>query len=120
VLLKTLFSNLITNATKYQPKNKEGHIPIIKIWAKESDQSTEVYISDNGIGIKKDYIPKLFSPFKRFHSNDEYKGTGLGMSICKRVMENHNGQIEVFQTSESGTTFKLTFQYTQHPDQNLK
>lgn len=78
VLLKTLYRNLISNSIKYQPKEKANDIPQIEIWS-STDQADyiEVYISDNGIGIDEKYIKNLFLPFKRFHSKQEYEGTGL-------------------------------------------
>lgn len=109
-LLKTLFSNLASNAVKYQPKNNKDHKPKIEIKSYQSSDAIEIYFADNGIGIKDEYLENLFKPFKRFHSNLEYKGTGLGMSICKRVIDKHNAKIEIHETSEKGTTFKLTFQ----------
>lgn len=108
-LLKSLFQNIISNSIKYQPKNNVNHQPTIKINAETDNKRIYVYISDNGIGIKKENIKHLFEPFKRFHSSNEYEGTGLGMSICLRVMERHNGKIELYETSKQGTTFKLSF-----------
>jgi signal transduction histidine kinase len=109
ILLKALFSNLISNSRKYQPKDKESHIPFIKVWSEENIESFEILISDNGIGIEKTYIKNLFLAFKRFHNKNEYKGTGLGMSICKSVMDKHSGNIELSDTSIYGSTFKLIF-----------
>ncbi|MEO1450077.1 MAG: HAMP domain-containing sensor histidine kinase, partial [Bacteroidota bacterium] len=109
VLLKTLFGNLISNAVKYQPWEAEGHIPSVKIYSGKNSVGSEVFIADNGIGIDARYTENIFEPFKRFHTDDAYKGTGLGLSICQRVMEKHGGTIELHQSSEEGTTFKLTF-----------
>lgn len=108
-LLKTLFTNLISNGIKYQPKNEINHIPTIKISASEDDMFNSIIISDNGIGIDASYLDHLFDPFKRFHNDKEYQGTGLGMSICKRVMDKHGGDITVEKTSEQGTLIKLNF-----------
>jgi len=108
-VIKTVFHNLISNAIKYQPKNIRHHQPKITIWSEENYEHHQVFIQDNGIGIKKEYIDDLFTPFKRFHSDKEYKGTGLGMSICHRIMEKHNGSISLQSTSEKGSIFKLNF-----------
>lgn len=116
ILLKALFSNLISNSIKFQPKEKDNHTPIIKIWSYENmPKYFEIFISDNGIGIQEEYINNLFQPFKRYHSKKEYEGTGLGMSICKSVMERHSGFIELSKTS--GCTFKLTFPKMKPPNQ---
>lgn len=109
LLINTVFSNLISNAIKYQPKNKEKHVPKIKIWSTENNTNKEVYIEDNGIGIKEEYVKNLYLPFKRYFSESEYPGSGLGMSICKRVMEKLNGTIDIVSSNNRGTTFKLTF-----------
>jgi len=106
--LKTLFKNLISNGIKYQPKESSDHIPTIKIWS-ELGESIDIFISDNGIGIDDNYSKDIFEPFKRYHNKKDYKGTGLGLSICKSVMEKHSGKIELFKSSNEGTTFKLTF-----------
>ncbi len=108
-IIKTVFQNLISNAIKYQPKDKQNHHPKIIIWSEENERNHEVFIRDNGIGIHEKYIDELFAPFKRFHTNKEYKGTGLGMSICRRIMEKHNGSISLLSTSKNGSTFKLSF-----------
>jgi signal transduction histidine kinase len=68
-----------------------------------------ITISDNGIGIKEEFRDKIFLPFKRFHNDKEYEGTGLGLSIVSKVMEKHKGSIEIKETSDRGTTFKLLF-----------
>lgn len=108
-LLKTLFHNLITNGIKYQPKSKIDHIPTICISSNETETHINVMVSDNGIGIDENYVGELFNPFQRYHTQQDYEGTGLGMSICKRVMDKHKGLISVENTSEEGTTIKLTF-----------
>lgn len=107
--LRTIFQNLISNAIKYQPKNKPEHVPTINIIHESSQQEDIIYIQDNGIGIKQENIPQLFMPFKRFHTSKEYEGTGLGMSICKKIMEKHKGDIVYLSTNETGTCFKLAF-----------
>lgn len=108
-ILKTVFYNLISNGLKYQPINKENHKPNIKIWAVSNSAQNIIYVKDNGIGFSEDSKESLFLPFKRFHASSEYKGTGLGMSICKRIMQSHNGDIELKETSKDGSTFKLIF-----------
>jgi len=108
-LLKTVFHNLISNAIKYQPKNQPDRQATIKIWMTEEAQQFNIFLQDNGIGIPKDYADKLFQPFVRFHAASAYKGTGLGMSICDRIMSHHQGSIQLEHTSPSGSCFKLTF-----------
>ncbi len=108
-LLKTVFHNLISNAIKYQPKDKAKHQAKVDIWSVEAPDEYHIFIQDNGIGIPTDYVDRLFKPFVRFHATSEYKGTGLGMSICERIMSNHKGQVHLAKTSPSGSVFKLIF-----------
>ncbi len=108
-LLKTLFHNLISNAVKYQPKNKSGHIPTIDVTVESDVDNFYILVVDNGIGMGEANMEKVFQPFHRFHSKADYEGTGLGMSICKKVMEKHNGEIEVSSVLGEGTSFLLTF-----------
>jgi len=106
--LKTVFQNLISNAIKFQPK-EIAHIPILKFYAESDDTFINIYVKDNGIGIDESFVKYLFTPFKKLHSKSVYKGSGLGMSLCKKVMEKHNGEIEVYATSNKGTCFRLSF-----------
>ena len=110
-LIGALLKNLISNSIKFQPKDKPNHIPVIKIWHETDSKNglNLIFISDNGVGIDTTYMEKLFEPFKRFYNQSEYKGTGLGMSICIRIMDRHKGTIAVAETSSKGTTFKLCF-----------
>lgn len=108
-LLKTLFKNLISNSIKYQPKDKEQHLPSVELRSESNHDHDIIYIIDNGIGIDEKYQDKLFTPFQRFHSSSEYKGTGLGMTICERVMRKHNGSISIKETNQYGTTLMLRF-----------
>jgi len=108
-LYKALIHNLITNAIKYQPKDRPAHRPRIRLWSESDAAHIRVFIEDNGIGIDSSYLPDLFTPFKRFHTEEDYGGTGLGMSICLSIVEKYQGTIKVVHSSERGTTFELTF-----------
>lgn len=107
--LRTVFQNLISNSIKYQPKEKDNHVPEIIIRYEEEEKFDVIFVEDNGIGIKEENIARLFTPFTRFHSAAEYEGTGLGLSICKNIMEKHNGEIKVVPQEKSGTCFRLRF-----------
>ena len=110
--LRTVFQNIISNSIKYQPKDEPKHIPSIYIYHEDSEKANIIFIKDNGIGIKEEDIPQLFSPFKRFHSSKDYEGTGLGMSICKKTMKKHKGDISYVLTDEGGACFRLEFPKT--------
>lgn len=97
-----LFQNLIENAVKY---NNEPE-PSVNIYA---DESGNLHIKDNGIGIDEQYHQRIFRMFSRLHSQDKYKGTGIGLSACKKIMERHNGQISLDSKIGEGTTFCIRF-----------
>lgn len=106
--IRTVVQNIISNAIKYQPKH-EGHIPLIKISYKREGELDAIYFQDNGIGIDKQNIEKLFDPFVRFQASGEYEGTGLGMTICKKIMQNHQGDIMYLSNDKLGTCIKIVF-----------
>jgi len=116
-LMKQLFHNLVSNAIKFRKKGVE---PIIQIEAKMlygSDHSVaaslnggkchKVSISDNGIGFDPKYAEEIFMVFKRLNSYHEYEGTGVGLSICKKIIEKHNGSILAQSEQGKGSTFSF-------------
>lgn len=100
--LQQVFQNLIANAIKYR---KPGQQPIIEISAQEDDLGWQFAISDNGIGIDEKYFERIFVVFQRLHNSSTYSGTGIGLSICKKVVENHGGKIWLESVPDAGTTF---------------
>jgi len=102
-MLDAIFRNLITNAVKYS-----SYGGAIDILLSKSDENFIVSIKDNGIGIEKEYSKKIFEPLKRLHSQSEYSGSGIGLSICKKIIEKHNGKIWVESDIENGSCFKFT------------
>lgn len=110
VQMRQLFSNLISNAIKYA---KEEVSPIIKISYDvviDGEYSNyRITIEDNGIGMDTAHLTKIFTIFQRLHMRNEYSGNGIGLAICKKIMENHSGHIEVESTLNSGSTFSLYF-----------
>jgi len=116
-LMKQLFHNLVSNAVKFR---KKGLDPIIHIEAKKmlsADHSLpinpnghkyhKVSISDNGIGFDPKYSDEIFMVFKRLNSYHEYEGTGVGLSICKKIIEKHNGSIIAQSEPGKGSTFSF-------------
>ncbi|WP_075341593.1 ATP-binding protein [Tenacibaculum agarivorans] len=103
--LRLLFQNLISNAIKFQyPENQ----PQIEIESENLEEYWKFKVSDNGIGIKEKYIEKIFSIFKRIHSKEEYEGTGIGLSHCKKIVEMHDGKLWVNSTEGKGSDFYFT------------
>lgn len=107
--LRTVFQNLISNGIKYQPIDRAGHIPNIRIWSVPGLKESMVYVADNGIGVDEAFQPHIFTAFCRSEAIEGYEGTGLGMSICKHIMEQHGGDIELMNTSPEGSTFVMRF-----------
>jgi len=104
-LLKQLFSNLIGNALKYHSKDRA---PKIRISALEKDKCWEFKISDNGIGIEEVFREKIFDIFQRLHQREEYEGTGIGLAICKKIIDNFGGEIWVDSEFGKGSNFYFT------------
>lgn len=100
-----LFKNFITNGLKFQESGKN---PLIEVKGKELKDYWEFRIKDNGIGIDKPFHDKIFEMFKRLHKKTDYQGTGMGLAICKQIVEQHHGEIMVESEKGSGTTFIFT------------
>jgi len=100
--LRLLFQNLLTNAIKFRKKQVK---PNIQISAQQQDGYWKFYVQDNGIGISNENIERIFKPFQRLHSYDEYEGVGIGLAHCKKIAELHNGYIEVDSSTDTGSTF---------------
>jgi signal transduction histidine kinase len=106
--LQQLFQNLVSNALKYSKAEIPPCIHIISGTAAENGQSYSVIeVQDNGIGFEQQYARKIFQMFSRLHGRSEYSGTGVGLSIAKKVVENHDGQIHVESEPDVGSTFKI-------------
>lgn len=115
--LKQLFTNLLENSIKY---HQPGKTPVIDIHAvmvtgkdfsKDSTLENKRYhaisLKDNGIGFEQQYAEKIFALFQRLHDKQSYSGTGIGLAICKKVVENHNGFITATSIPNEGSTFTI-------------
>lgn len=100
-----LFQNFIQNGIKYNHSEK----PKVTISTFETDGTLRISFRDNGIGIAPEYHELIFQFFKRLHTADEYQGTGLGLGLCKKIINNYNGKVEVDSVLGEGTTFTLIF-----------
>lgn len=105
IAIQQVFQNLIGNALKYSRDNVQ---PEISITAEEMDTTWKITIADNGIGVPEEYRDRIFQMFQRLHSRNEYTGTGIGLSICKRIIEQHKGTIFVSSNEWGGSDFSFT------------
>ncbi len=103
--MKQLFQNLIGNSLKFQ---KPGQKPIIKIYAEKEETVCRICVEDNGIGFEEKFLDRIFVPFQRLHGRSEYEGTGMGLAICKKIVERHGGSITAKSSPEKGATFIVT------------
>ena len=103
--ISQLFQNLISNAIKFVPKEKT---PIVQVHCVEEQNQWKFSIMDNGIGIAPEYHQQIFMLFRRLHSRHSYLGSGIGLSLCKKVVEQHGGEIWVESVPGEGATFYFT------------
>lgn len=103
--IQQLIQNLVSNAVKFV---KKGKTQTISIYAEDKHDYWKTYIRDQGIGIHAQYYERIFEVFKRLHSKNEYEGTGIGLAICKKIVEKHGGDIGVESVYGEGSTFYFT------------
>jgi light-regulated signal transduction histidine kinase (bacteriophytochrome) len=113
-LIRPLFENLLSNALKYCKKDEP---PVINIRSeiitattsnKEPVQYCRIYVQDNGIGFDQVYAEQIFDMFRRLHVHSEFEGTGIGLTLCKKIVEKHNGFISVQSKVGKGSTFIIS------------
>lgn len=108
-----LFQNLINNALKFR---KPGTTPLVKVACKIFEESPlgragpacQISITDNGIGFDEKYLDRIFTIFQRLHGRHEYEGTGIGLAVCRKIIDRHGGFITAISSPGSGATFLFT------------
>ncbi len=108
--MRQLMQNLIGNALKF---HKPDQSPVIRVGCQiigevDTNAVCQITVADNGIGFDERYLERIFQPFQRLHTAKEYEGTGIGLSICRSIVERHHGQLTAHSVKGEGTTFIVT------------
>ena len=112
VQMRQLLQNLVGNALKF---GKPGVPPLVKVWAQlPSRQKVEVFVNDNGIGFDERYLERIFQPFQRLYGRGVYEGSGIGLAICRKIVERHHGAITAKSVPGQGTCFIITLPVKQN------
>jgi light-regulated signal transduction histidine kinase (bacteriophytochrome) len=106
--LKQLFQNLIGNAIKYRSPDRS---PAVQISAAREKNMWVFSVTDNGIGIPPEYKERIFGLFSRLHTEDQYKGAGIGLAICQRIVERYHGRIWVESEPGKGSSFRFALPF---------
>lgn len=114
--MRQLFQNLVQNALKF---HRPGIPPVIKVGCEEGCQDLQgenksvvkIYVEDNGIGFEEKYLDRIFLPFQRLHTQDVYEGSGIGLAICRRILDRHGGSLTASSSPGSGSRFTVILPY---------
>ena len=119
--MELLFQNLISNALKYREPDEPPRIRVrarpLEPPAGDDREWTRIEVTDNGIGFEQVYAEQIFRPFERLHGRGEYEGSGVGLSVCRRVVELHGGWIRARSAPGEGATFEIDLPNTQHTEE---
>jgi signal transduction histidine kinase len=108
--LRQLIQNLIGNALKYHLPEKP---PEVKVYAKQLSGKVQIFVEDKGIGFAQQDAPRIFQPFERLVGRSQYEGSGMGLAICRRIVERHGGEITARSQPGAGTTLIVTLPVSQ-------
>jgi signal transduction histidine kinase len=110
--MRQLFQNLLGNAIKYRRPDLPSHV---RLSAERADERyCTITVSDNGIGFSQDHADRIFRMFERLHGRAEYDGSGIGLAICRKIVERHRGTIAAVSSAGQGATFTVTLPVSQH------
>ena len=105
-MLRILFQNLLSNAIKFRRSDRRPEI-LIGAALHDAEGRVSITVADNGIGISQEHRRHVFDLFSRLHRHDEIPGSGLGLTMCRRIVQNLNGTIEVDENAGGGSTFTI-------------
>lgn len=103
-LITQLFQNLVGNALKFQPAGRQPHV---RIEGEVQDNHVHIRVHDNGIGVPPDQLENIFAVFRRLHNSEEYEGTGIGLAVCRKIVQHHRGEIWAESEEGRGTVVHL-------------
>ncbi len=110
-----LLQNLISNGLKF---HKPDINPIIQVTSQVNQSKCQITVKDNGIGFDMQYLDRIFKPFQRLHSRQEFEGSGMGLAICRRIVERHGGEITANSALEKGSCFIISLPINQSNGEN--
>lgn len=119
--IRQLLHHLVENALKFRRPNVH---PVVRVYSLPEDECAQsggegvccIVVEDNGMGFDEKYLDRIFSPFQRLHGSDDYEGTGMGLSICRRIVERHDGVITASSVPGKGSKFIVRLPLNQHQD----
>jgi PAS domain S-box-containing protein len=113
--IRQLLTNLISNALKFRRPEES---PLVRVGFTENESTVTMTVSDNGIGFDEAYLGHIFQVFQRLHGREEYEGTGMGLAICKKIVERHRGTITAKSELDKGSTFIVTLPRHHHEEKS--
>jgi signal transduction histidine kinase len=119
VQMRQLLQNLLSNAVKF---HRPGVPPVVQVSGQleppqdGADRTVRIEVKDNGIGFDIRFLDRIFQPFERLHGRSEYEGTGMGLPICKKIVERHQGEITATSVPGEGSTFIVILPIKQNAD----
>ncbi|MEJ2725363.1 MAG: ATP-binding protein [Deltaproteobacteria bacterium] len=108
-----LFQNLIGNGLKF---NRKDRSPLVTVKAQQDDSVCRITIEDNGIGFDEKHRDRIFMPFQRLHGRSDYDGAGMGLAICRKILDRHGGSIAAEGTPGKGSKFIVTLPIKQRQE----
>jgi len=115
--MRQLLQNLVSNGLKF---HRDGVPPAVSVEGTTNGRSARIVVRDNGIGFEEKYAEKIFTMFERLHGRGKYEGTGIGLAICRKIVERHGGEIVARSTPGEGSSFTVTLPLSHHEDDGME